>query len=187
MYKKIEYKGNTYLIISEIVVSLPTTFTDYQFFIESGSRAKLLDVLGTTGILGASDVEEFKYTTLMGHFERGGVTYESYAIWLPGLEQYHIVGYTTKQSHYLIPDKKLFRFHGGGTIYESMKHVFEIRDFRELKNIIRARDLILEDQVLEVKPHAFDSRINWATYLVIVDGNGIGYTNHPVYIPKEGK
>lgn len=187
MYKKIEYQGNTYLIISEVVVSLPSTFTDYQFFIEPNSRSKLLDVLSATGILGTAEVEEFKFTPMMGHIKFKGVLYECYVIWLPGLEQYHVVGYTTKQSPYLIPDKKLFRFHNGGTVYESIAHAFEVRDFNELKNVIRARDLILEGQVLAVKPYGFDSRINWATYIVTVDDNAIGYTNHPLYIPEQGK
>ena len=60
------------------------------------------------------------------------------------------------------------------------KDLFSVK---ELRNIIKAVGYV--GDVLEVKPYGFDARINWAAYLVTLDGNAIGYTNSPVYIGEE--
>lgn len=74
------------------------------------------------------------------------------------------------------PEKRLFRFQSGDTVFESVKKAFEITDFASLENIVRAREFQFEE--LTVSPYAYDDRIGWLTYLVCIDGKAIGYTNH---------
>ena len=74
------------------------------------------------------------------------------------------------------PEKRLFRFHSGGTIGEAMKNVFEVSDMKSVEKIIRSRDIPFKE--LTIKPYGYDERIDWLTYLILADGFPVGYTNH---------
>ncbi len=55
------------------------------------------------------------------------------------------------------PEKRLFRFQSGDTVFESVKKAFEITDFASLENIVRAREFQFKE--LTVSPYAYDDRI----------------------------
>lgn len=74
------------------------------------------------------------------------------------------------------PEKRLFRFHSGETVHESVARAMEVTDIESVKTLIRARGLPFE--TVTVEPYAYDDRIEWLTYLVCIDGKAVGYTNH---------
>lgn len=74
------------------------------------------------------------------------------------------------------PSKRLFRFHSGGTVMESVAHAIEVTDLESVAKLCRERGWEFEN--IELKPYAYDERINWLTYIVTVDGMAVGYTNH---------
>lgn len=83
------------------------------------------------------------------------------------------------------PEKRLFRFHSGETVFESIKKAFEVTDFASLEKIVRAREFQYNE--LTITPYAYDSRIDWLTYLVCIDGKAIGYTNHSLETVDQSK
>lgn len=74
------------------------------------------------------------------------------------------------------PEKRLFRFHSGETVHESVARAMEVTDIESVKTLIRALGLPFEN--VTVEPYAYDDRIGWLTYLVCIDGKAVGYTNH---------
>lgn len=74
------------------------------------------------------------------------------------------------------PEKRLFRFHSGDTIQESVARAVEVTDLKSVETLIRARGLPFKE--VTIKPYAYDERIQWLTYIVCIDGRAVGYTNH---------
>lgn len=77
-------------------------------------------------------------------------------------------------------EKRLFRFHSGSTVFESVKQSIEIRDLDHLKRVVY--DQGFEFKELTVQQYGWDARIGWDTYLVSIDGCAVGYTNGPLEI-----
>ena len=68
-----------------------------------------------------------------------------------------------------------FRPHRG-SLSDAMKEVSEIEPSMEtLKQL-----LILSDEKLEIKYYCYDERIDWDTYIVVVNGQTVGFTDGPV-------
>lgn len=177
-----EYKDSPVTI--EYVADLPRTFEDHNHFMTDRELNDLMSYLECEKILRPEEINEFRTGDIKrGYMFRDGVYWETIAFYCSLIELYHIVRYETVVSKILTERNKtkgiLFRFHSGESVFESIKHCFNIRDGKELANVIRARGF--EFKELIVKPYAYDSRINWLTYLVVIDGSAIGYTNQSVY------
>lgn len=69
-----------------------------------------------------------------------------------------------------------FRPQRGG-LAEAMKEVVELDGMDALK--ARLRSLGWPDGYVRVEPYAYDARIGWDTYIVTIDGNGVGFTDGP--------
>lgn len=167
------------------VIDLPTTFDEYKFFrSNSGVVDGILNHLRNENLLRPGEWRTFRSNDArLGHVMIDNEYWECLAVYVPNIERYHVIRFQSDKSRALAKDKTLFRFHSNESVFESAARAYEIRDGKELMNIIKAAGFV--GDVLEVKPYAFDARINWATYLVTLDGNAIGYTNSPVYIGEE--
>ena len=167
------------------VIDLPTTFDEHEFFKSNhGVVDGIINHLSLGKLLRPGEWRAFRSDDVRhGHVLIEGVYWECVAVYIPRLEHYHVIRFQSDKSRALAIDKTLFRLHSGGSVHASVKRAYEIRDVKELRNIIKAVGYV--GDVLEVKPYGFDARINWAAYLVTLDGNAIGYTNSPVYIGEE--
>ena len=80
----------------------------------------------------------------------------------------------------------LYRPHRG-SLDDSMREMVEVNDFSQLVRHMRREveswypkiEMPTEENT-KLEPYAFDSRIGWNTYLVVVNGNAWGYTNGPL-------
>lgn len=182
MYKTIRTDVGDSGVIVQYQNDLPTTFEEYNHFINNDEREKILDALFEQGIIHQDQHDEFMKTTLIGTMYRNKVMFQTYAVWCKEIEQYFIVGFTNRITRCMFPKERLFRFHSGQTVFESMEQTFVVRDAVELKNIIRARTFDFKE--LAVKPYGYDHRINWCTFIVTIDGAAIGYLNDSLYVGK---
>lgn len=66
-----------------------------------------------------------------------------------------------------------------GGLKESMDEVVELED--SLSAL--AGYLGVSPETVHVTPYRYDDRIGWNTYLVTVDGQGVGFTDGPVTRP----
>jgi hypothetical protein len=55
---------------------------------------------------------------------------------------------------------------------DAMADVIEIQDRQQLEELVGTP--------MEVKPYCYDARIGWDTYLVVVGGCAVGYTDGPL-------
>lgn len=83
----------------------------------------------------------------------------------------------------------LFRYHGA-LLDEALKKIFEVNSIEDLINIIYSHDSILprpEPYEIDIKYYCYDDRIDWKTYLVIVNSKNskigkyvAGFMNGPL-------
>jgi hypothetical protein len=66
-----------------------------------------------------------------------------------------------------------------GSLRESMSEVVEI----EPTYLALATLLNTNPEAVEVAAYGFDPRINWHTWVVTVNGQGVGFTDQGVYEP----
>lgn len=76
------------------------------------------------------------------------------------------------------------RIHKGG-LAESMKTVTEIEPTTEaIAEYLRSQwDSLgygVYPENIRVEPYGFDERIEWNTYIVLLDGNGVAFTDGPI-------
>lgn len=72
-----------------------------------------------------------------------------------------------------------------GSLEDAMKEVVEIPATVEalvehLNNTLGLRNYKVHSQAVRVRAYGYDERVNWHTYVVTVNGNAIGFTNHEV-------
>ena len=75
-----------------------------------------------------------------------------------------------------------FRRHHGG-LAESMDTVQEVETMKDLIRILRTTFPSFfkpEDSKVEVAFYTYDSRIDWNTYIVTIDGKAVGFTDGPL-------
>lgn len=184
MYKTFEINGVQHCVMVEYFVDLPTTLTDYNAFLQTpGADRQFLQLMVDNDLLTVSDFNNLIGQPIRGVMVRNGVYFEIHAYYSRYVEQYLVVGVATQMTRLINPAKKLFRFHSGGTVFESLEQSFEVNGWKEIMNLIRARDL--PKGRLAIKPYGLDTRIDWLTYIVTIDGQAVGYTNHPVYVPDQ--
>ena len=70
----------------------------------------------------------------------------------------------------------LYREHRG-SLSESMKTVKEMKAFTDLKLLIESSH---GEGEITIEPYCCDSRINWNTHIVCLNGAAVGFTNGPV-------
>lgn len=70
----------------------------------------------------------------------------------------------------------LYRDHRG-SLEDSMKTVQEMESFKDLQKHLFS---IYGKGEITIKPYTFDSRIDWETYIVCIDGKAVGFTNDGV-------
>jgi hypothetical protein len=74
-----------------------------------------------------------------------------------------------------------FRLHRG-LLEESMKTMCEVNSKAELAEVLtKELPISVTEEMLHVSPYAYDSRIDWNTYIVTIDNYGVaGFTNGPI-------
>ncbi len=58
-----------------------------------------------------------------------------------------------------------------------------IANFAELVEVLQAGPLMIKEidpGSVTIEPYSFDERINWATYIVKIKGQPVGFTNGPI-------
>lgn len=83
----------------------------------------------------------------------------------------------------LKPKKQLFRFHSSNSVYESVEKAIEVESMQHLTQILKQQYLWtkFDRENVELKFVAYDSRIDWVTYYVLLNGQVVGYTNCKLY------
>lgn len=180
MYKTITTEVGDQGVIAQYMCDLPSEFTEYNHFINNAELEPVLDALFEQGIIHEDQHRDLLKSRIIGTLYRNKVMYQTYAYYCTALEQYFVVGFTNRITRAMNPKERLFRFHSSSCVFESLKHTFVIRDAAELKNILRARGFDFKQ--VAVKPYTYDSRIDWCTFLVTIDGSAIGYLNDTLYI-----
>lgn len=71
-----------------------------------------------------------------------------------------------------------FRPHRGG-LAESMAEVVELAGLQQLTDHLRANMPYIPEGQVKVSPYCYDDRTGWKTYIVTVDGQGVGFTDGP--------
>jgi len=70
-------------------------------------------------------------------------------------------------------NKFLYRDHRG-SLEASMETVQEMESFADLKNHI---EKIYGSGEITIKLYCYDSRIDWDSHIVCINGNAVGFTN----------
>lgn len=78
----------------------------------------------------------------------------------------------------------LFRWHSGGSVFESVAKAVSVADFEALDVLVKAR---WGAGVVTVKSYVYDERIDWDTQLVCHDDRACGYTSRPFPSPPPEK
>lgn len=161
---------------------LPTTFGEGRIFLNSAARETLVSYVQCQGHISVSDRERLIQSPLVGFIYVDGVYWEATAVQSKETEGYLLVLYQTPESAVYYPKTQLFRFQGSNPVEDALLRSYEVRDLKELRNIIRASAAFFTNKIepITIYPVGYDTRTKWCTYKVAVDGCCIGYTNFPL-------
>ena len=72
----------------------------------------------------------------------------------------------------------LFRPHWlGSELSEAMKQVAEVNSKGDLIKLLKAKDILFDEETLKIEHSTYDKRIEWDTYIVYDKDKVIGYMN----------
>jgi hypothetical protein len=190
IYKVVERTFGLYPTQVAYMVGLPVVFSAVKEFVTPNDQQTAINNVYQAGLISVSDYKEFNkpsdYDNPLGRRD-GFMWYnddwwEAVAIYCKATENFLVIRYHTLASRNIRPTKTLFRFQGSNPVEDATKRAYEIRDLKELCNIIRAKAEFFIDSIdtITIRPIGYDSRTNWCTYVVTVNGCNVGYTNFPL-------
>ena len=187
IYKPVERTFGIYPTQVVYMVNLPVTFSEGKEFISPRDQRAAIHNLYRAELISDSDYEEFNkpsdYNDPLGRRDgymwHNGDWWEAVAIYCKVTENFLVIRYHSPSSRCIEPNKNLFRFQGSNPVEDAKNRAYEIRDLKELRNIIRASAAFLTESIGSIKviPMGYDSRTNWCTYMVTAGGCIVGYTN----------
>lgn len=195
IYNVVEKNFGLYPTQIAYMVDLPAMFSYGKEFITPNDQRNAINNVYRAGLISDSDYDEFNkpsdYDNPTGR--RDGFMWhnddwwEAVAIHCKATDNFLVIRYHTPSSRCIKPDKNLFRFQGSNPVEDATKRAYEIRDLKELRNIIRASASFFTDSIgtIGIRPMGYDNRTGWCTYMVTVGGCSVGYTNFPLKGDKD--